>query len=265
MKEEKILINGLEVNYKIAGQGQPILILHGWGGSSDSWLSVQGILANQGYKVTCPDFPGFGKSKTPFEPWDAGDYLKWLNNFIDTLDFKKIFLLAHSFGGRIGIKFSAKYPEKLKGLILSNSAGIKHPPSLHQRIFWLLAKIGNLLFSQRPLIRFRERARNVLYNLAQRKDYLEAEGTMKETIKKILADDSTSDLSQIKTPTLIIWGQKDRMVPLKDAYIIKEKIPNSKLIILPKVGHSPHLEVPEKLSEIIIQFLSNIQHPMSNI
>ncbi len=65
MEEKELLINNLRANYKIAGQGPAILILHGWGGSSDSWLKVQEILANQGYRVVGPDFAGFGKSKSP--------------------------------------------------------------------------------------------------------------------------------------------------------------------------------------------------------
>lgn len=255
MREEKISINNLEINYKFAGQGPAILILHGWGGSSDSWIKVQEILAKQGYKVICPDFPGFGKSNTPPEPWGVDDYVKWVNNFVHFQNLEKFSLLAHSFGGRIGIRFATKYPEKLNNLILCDSAGIKHPPLPHQRIFWILAKIGNALFSRKPFIRFKDGARNALYTMARRKDYLKADGTMKETIKQILADDLISNLPQIKLPTLIIWGQRDRMVPLKDAYTMREKIKNSELVILPKVGHSLHLEVPEKLAEIILNFL----------
>ncbi|MDI6592077.1 MAG: alpha/beta hydrolase [Patescibacteria group bacterium] len=255
MNEQKILINNLETNFKIAGEGFPLLILHGWGGSSDSWIKIQKILAKEGYKVICPDFPGFGKSKTPFEPWGIAEYVDWLADFINFQNLEKFFILGHSFGGRVAIRFAVKYPEKLKSLILCNSAGIKHPLSIDRRIFWILAKIGNILFSLNPLTRFQIGARNILYTLARRKDYLKAKDVMKETIKKILADDLLSDLPKIKTPTLIIWGQKDRIVPLKDAYLMKEKIPDSELKILTKVGHSPHLEVPEKLTEIIIQFL----------
>ena len=78
---------------------------------------------------------------------------------------------------------------------------------------------------------------------------------MKETIKKVLDEDLLSDLSKIKTKTLIVWGSVDKMVPLKYAHIFKEKIENSRLEIMPKVGHSPHLEDPKKLSEIILKFL----------
>ena len=78
---------------------------------------------------------------------------------------------------------------------------------------------------------------------------------MKETIKKVINEDLLEDLSKIKIKTLIIWGAQDRMVSVRYAHIFKEKIENSELEILPKIGHSPHLESPQKLSEIILKFL----------
>jgi len=79
---------------------------------------------------------------------------------------------------------------------------------------------------------------------------------MRETIKRVLNEDLLSELPQIRTKTLIVWGAADRMVPVKYAHIFKEKIVDSELEIIPKIGHSPHLEVPKKLSEIVLKFLS---------
>ncbi len=255
MKEEKLLINNLEANYKIAGEGPAILILHGWGGSSDSWLGVQEILASQGYKVICPDFPGFGKSITPPEPWNVDDYVNWLSGFIKALQLEDFVLMAHSFGGRVAVKFVNKYPEKIKKLILCDSAGVKAKPGLKTIIIYWLAKIGNAIFTPKILARFRDSIRNLFYVFLRHKDYVKANGTMKETIKKVLEEDLLPDLPKIKTKTLIVWGGADRMVPVKYAYIFKEKIENSELEILPKIGHSPHLEVPELLAKTIIKFL----------
>lgn len=260
-EEKKILIKGLEANYKIRGAGEPILILHGWGGSSDSWISVQKILTAQKFKVIVPDFPGFGKSKTPREPWHVDDYVEWLKNFIKEVKkyngepAEPFFLLGHSFGGRIAIKFTAKYPERVKSLILCSSAGIKPEQALKQKVLFCLGRLGDYLFSQRPLIRFKDGARNIFYQIIRQRDYLKANGTMKETVKKILEEDLLDFLPKIKTKTLILWGKLDKMVPLKYAYIMEEKIPNSRLIILPGIGHSPQLDVPEKLAKTIVQFL----------
>jgi len=255
MQEKIIFINDLKVNYKISGLGPMILILHGWGGSSDSWLKVQEILAKNGFQVIVPDFPGFGKSETPLIPWGIKEYTDFVLDFVNCLNIDNFFLLGHSFGGRIAIRFTALHPEKVKKLILSNSAGIKAKPGLKIFFIFILAKIGNALFTPKILARFKNSARNFFYFFLRHKDYVKANETMRESIKKILEEDLLPDLSKIKTKTLILWGQKDKLVPVKFAKIFKEKVENSQLIIFPKIGHSPHLEIPEKLSQTILEFL----------
>ncbi len=256
MREKNILINGLRINYKIAGEGPALLILHGWGGSSDSWIKVQEILANQDYRVIVPDFPGFGRSITPREPWGIDDYTGFIFNFVKEIKLKDFFLLGHSFGGRVSVRFASLYPERIKSLILCDSAGIRPKPGLKTMIIFWLARVGNAIFTPKHLQRFKDSARNIFYIFLRNKDYVKANGTMKKTIKKVLDEDLFSDLAKIKTKTLIVWGEQDRMVPLKYAHVFKENIENSKLEIIPKAGHSPHLENPKKLSEIILEFLS---------
>jgi len=253
-QEKEILIDGLKINYKIAGQGPAILILHGWGGSSDSWIRVQKILAKEGFKVIVPDFPGFGKSKTPFFPWGLEDYTNFILNLTHYLGLENFFLLGHSFGGRIAIKFAVSFPEKIKSLILCDSAGIKQKWGKKEILIFQLAKIGNAIFTPTPLKRLKDRARNLFYIFLRHRDYAKADGTMKETMKKVINEDLLNDLPQIKTKTLIIWGENDKLVPVKYAYLFKEKIENSEIKIIPKIGHSPNLEVPEKLAEIILNF-----------
>lgn len=258
MTEERILINGLEVNFKVAGGGQLILILHGWGGSSDSWLQMQKILAKNGFKVIILDFPGFGRSVTPPVPWGIKDYENFLSDFIKEAHSafaEPFFLLGHSFGGRVAVRFTVDHPEKIKSLILCDSAGIKPKLGFKTRMIFFTAIIGNAIFTPKHLVRFKNSARSFFYAFLRRKDYVKTKGTMRKTIIKVLEEDLLPELPMIKAKTLIVWGSADKMVPVKYARIFKEKITNSQLEILPKIGHSPHLEVPEKLAEIIIKFL----------
>lgn len=256
IKEKEIFINGLKINYKVAGQGPAILILHGWNGSSDSWKKVIEILSRN-FLVICPDFPGFGKSQTPKNPWNLTDYVNWLKNFVDSIGLKDFFLFGHSFGGRVAIKFSISCFEGVKKLILISSAGIKPKLSLESKLIFFLAKIGNAFFTPKPLNRFKEGAKNLFYLFFRHRDYAKAKGILRETMKKIVEEDLLPLLSEIKTKTLLVWGQKDKLVPLKYAFLLKENIKNSELKILPKIGHSPHLEAPEKLVEVILPFISN--------
>jgi pimeloyl-ACP methyl ester carboxylesterase len=256
MEEKTLLINNLKINYKIAGSGPAILILHGWGGSSSSWTKVLERIAAKGFKVVCPDFPGFGKSDTPKEIWSVSDYADWTLEFIKSQNLDNFFILGHSFGGRIAIKLSVSFPERIQGLIFCNSAGIKHKPDLKTKVIFKLSKFGNLIFRARFLSRIKDIVRNVFYVFLRRRDYIKAKGIMREIIKKVLEEDLFPYLSQIKVKTIIIWGEKDKTVPVEDAYIFKREITNSRLEILPNIGHSPHLEAPSELTDIILEFIS---------
>ncbi len=258
IREEKVLIDNLEINYKTAGSGPAVLILHGWGGSSDSWLRVAEIVSGEGFQVIVPDLPGFGKSKTPSKTWGVSDYTKWAKDFTDFLNLERFFLIAHSFGGRVSIKFAINCPEKIKALILCASAGIKPKPDLKTKIIYWLSRIGNAVLTPQIFVRLKEGLRNIFYIFLRHKDYIKAKGNMKEIIKRVLDEDLADDLSKIKIKTLLVWGERDRLVPIKYAHIFKEKIENSELVLLPKVGHSPHLEIPQRLAEVIINFLKKL-------
>lgn len=255
MKEQRLLIQGLETNFKIAGEGEPLLILHGWGGSSNSWIDVQEILAKEGFKVIIPDLPGFGKTASPPVAWSVEDYSNFILNFIKKIGLERVVLMGHSFGGRISIKFTTFCPERVKKLILCASAGIKHNLSFKQKIIYDLARVGNFLFSKRPLRRYKDAFSNFFYFLVRRRDYHKLKRVMRATFQKIVIEDLKATLSKIKIRTLLIWGEKDKTVPLKDAYLMKENISQSILEIIPKTGHTLNLEEPAKLAEIISQFL----------
>lgn len=235
-----------------------LIILHGWQSSKEKWQRVKEDIEKSGIEVLVPDLPGFKSELALEKGWNLDDYIDWFNSF--SKDLEKFFLLGHSFGGRIAIKFASKYSERIKGLILVSAAGLKPKKNYYLEILTFPTRVEILkrIFSLPILSNFYSLLREIFYRYILRKtDYLKAKGAMKETFKKIIEEDLTPLLAQIQTPTLIIWGNKDKITPLKDAYFIKEKIKNSKLEILENVGHAPHLETPEKLSETILRFLES--------
>ncbi len=227
-----------------------ILILHGWGSSQKKWGRIKEILIQQGIEVFVPDLPGFGENPPPKVPWSVDNYVEWVKNY--SKNFVPFFLLGHSFGGRVAIKFAVKYPEMVSGLILAAVPAIKTNRQSGTKNF--IIKVLSE-FSFLPGYQF---LRKIFYFYFLRKtDYIRLHGeTITETFKKIISEDLSVYLPQIKTKTLIIWGEKDDYVPVKMAGLIKEKIPDSDLIIFPKVKHTPYLKIPEKLVETILEFLN---------
>ena len=234
-----------------------LLILHGWGSCAKNWGRVKELLENQGCKVYVPDLPGFGENPPPQKPWSIDDYVDWLKQYIDNLSqisgaiFEPFFLLGHSFGGAIAVKFSIKYPKKIQKLFLVDSIAIRRKTFKKE----IIKKISNILkkFSFLPFYQF---LRKTFYKLIVRKsDYLATQGIMRETYLMVINKDLSGYLSDISVPTVIIWGEKDELTPLKDAYLIKEKISNSTLEILPRINHNPHSEAPEILVEKILNFI----------
>ena len=231
-----------------------ILILHGWGGSSRSWSKVKEILEKQSFNVFTPDLPGFGTTPPPPEPWNVEKYAEWVKDFCEKQRLSQFFLLGHSFGGQIATRFATTYPVMLQGLIFCSSVSIRIKPNLKAKIIIFLAKFGNAVFAPKILARFKDSARNLFYSFLRNRDYVKANAIMKETMKNVLAEDLSQELSKISAKTLLIWGAKDKLVPKQQAYIFKNNIKNSEIEILQGIGHSPHLECPGKLAEIIINF-----------
>ena len=255
MEERHITIDGLNVHYKIAGQGQPILILHGWGVGSDSWIRVQELLSKK-YLVVVPDLPGFGKTPSPPVGWSLDRYVDFTESFQRELNLESLILLGHSFGGRIAIAYAVKYPEKLSRLILCAAAGIRHM-RLRHKVFLVIAKVANLVATLPGIRGYRTRVRTLFYRAIGRTDYMKTEGVMKEVFLSTLSRNLKPLLSSIKTPTVILWGEEDDFVGVEDAYTMGKSIPGAKLVVFPGVGHSPHKTIPEELVKKIEAFLAS--------
>jgi pimeloyl-ACP methyl ester carboxylesterase len=228
-----------------------LIILHGWQSSKEKWQRVKENIESDEIEVIVPDLPGFKPETELKEPWNLDNYVEWLKDF--SQDREKFFLLGHSFGGRVAIKFATRYPEKLYGLILVSAAGIKREKS---QIFSTSINFFNTILELPFLRKFKPFLRKLFYRYILRKtDYLEAQGALKETFKNVVEEDLTPFLKEIKIPALILWGEKDKITPLSDAYLMKKEIKFSQLEILPDIGHTPHLENPELLAQKIKEFL----------
>ena len=228
---------------------ETVLILHGWGASSQSWVRVKELLENRDCKVIVPDLPGFGESAKLIKPWTIDDYVRWVKDFCEEESLSQFFLLGHSFGGSLAIKFSLAYPDKIKKLILIDSAGIRKKTIKKE----IIKKIANLLnkFSFLPFYSF---VRSSLYKIIK-SDYFSLQGIMKETYLNVIGEDLSKRVAGISIPLMLIWGEKDRLTPLPNAYLIRDRVNGAKLEIIANVGHNPHSEATGILTEKVLNFI----------
>jgi len=236
-----------------------LIILHGWQSSKEKWQKVKELLESPSLEAVALDLPGFKPDNQPDTAWGLDDYVKWLENSLAGYN-EKVYLLGHSFGGRIAIKFAVKNPQKLKGLILAGAAGIKKKKTPRDRILLKTIKLARKLGVREQTSQTKglwQICRKVFYRyILRRTDYFKANPLQKEIMKKALEEDLKPLLAQIKTPTLIVWGKKDNFTPLKDGYLMNQMIENSRIEVFAGHGHSLHLECPEKLAEKISGFLN---------
>mgnify|MGYP005856109207 CR=1 FL=1 len=223
---------------------ETLLILHGWGSCSKNWQEVKEKLEEKGYQVYVPDLPGFGESVPPKTPWSVVDYVNWLNQYCQRQNISHFFLIGNSFGGQIATKYAIEFPAKIKKLCLVSPAVIRRK-TLKKEILKKVAKF----FKKIPFLR------KIFYQFFIKSDYPATQGVMRQTYLKVIREDLSPLLKKISVPTLIIWGEKDKITPLADAYFIKREIKNSQLEIIPNVGHAIHKEAREILVEKISQFL----------
>jgi len=251
MPERIIQVKGLNIQIREEGQGTPLLILHGWGSGKEPWILVQDGLAKR-FRVAMFDFPGFGKSDSLPSAWQVQDFVEFFLEFLKQIGINENFYLAgQSFGGRVAIKFAAQHPEMIKKLFLIDAAGIKHKRTLSRLVLHFVSKIIKK-FSWIPGYKLLQKA---FYRFVLRKtDYINAIGFKKDTFIKVVKEDLTPLLEKIKVPTCIIWGEKDKTTPIKDAYLMHEKILGSQLKFIP-CGHMPYREIPALLVETILEFI----------
>lgn len=229
-----------------------ILILHGWSYSAKSadplkkWDLFMDGLKLKGYKPTLLKIPGLTKNLK--EVWNLEKYVEWLNKEVKN---EKVILVGHSNGGRISLAFTQKYPEKVKHLILIDSAGIYHnelPVRLKRFVFKSLAKIGKKFTTSETLKKF-------IYKLAREGDYKNATPAQRQTMLNLINTDLTSILSEIKLPTLIIWGENDKITPLSDGKIMHKLIKDSKMKIINGAKHSPQFTHTKEVVKGIHEYL----------
>ncbi|OQX97744.1 MAG: hypothetical protein B6I20_12010 [Bacteroidetes bacterium 4572_117] len=247
--EQNINIDGININYKVEGEGENVILLHGWGCDLNIFEKIQSKLSEKN-KTYAIDFPGFGKSDEPNEIWGVEEYTSLTEKFIQKLNINKPILVGHSFGGRVSILYSSR--NKIDKLILVDSAGLIQK-SFKKSVSKFLGFIRRITNSNQFVYKLTIPIRKAISS----GDYLSASGMMKDILKKVVNEDLSDKLPLIKASTLLIWGEDDTATPLKDAKKMEKLIPNAGLVSFKNVGHYSFLEKQHDFLIILDNFLQN--------
>jgi len=245
----QIVIDNLLTNYESYENTEVkdcLVILPGWMNTSATWNPIAQKL-NKKYKVVVLDFPGFGKTPKPSDNFDTYSYASFVQAFLKKLGISKAIVLGHSFGGRVATILAAT-TSLVEKLILLDSAGIENlrwDKKIKVRIVHTLSPLKKIL----P-----KKLTYKIGGLLGSPGYKQA-GEMRKIFTQVVSQDLIHLLPKIKVPTLILWGDRDKVLNPKLTKVYRRLIPNSQVRIVWGAGHHPHEDKPNKFLEILNQWL----------
>ena len=237
------------------GEGQPIVLMHGWGCNNTTLASIENVCIDAGCRVINVDFPGFGNSSEPPEVWGVEQYTKLMEHFLSSEGIDCPTLLGHSFGGRVGLVYASR--NDVRRLILVDAAGVKPRRSLRYYLkvyrFKLSKRIMRLLLG-------RQRAQQWIDNRrakAGSADYAAASPMTRSVLSRVVNEDLCHLMPHIKAPSLLIWGENDTATPIADAHKMERLIPGAGLVCFPGCGHYSFLDNPVQFAAVLRSFLNS--------
>ncbi|MGX2040227.1 alpha/beta fold hydrolase [Methylocaldum sp. MU1018] len=262
----------ISTEYLMAGDGPPIVLLHGIADSAHTWQWVMPLLARN-YRVIAPSLPGFGESDKPAVPYSPEFFTRFVSAFLDALGLQRVCIVGNSLGGLVAMRLALSAPARVSALVLIGSAGLGRAVSLAMRLlslpgvrkmaalwfrtplgarFWVF-QLSAMLIARRCPSDWRDRA----HRMARMPGYLEAVAAASASTidlrgqREILLD----QLQKLTVPTLILWGERDRIVPVRQARDAAARLGQGRLEVLPDCGHLPQVEQPDRVADIIGNFL----------
>ena len=258
-------LDSRKIHFRDEGSGYPIVLIHGTGASLHTWDSWTKELTKTN-RVIRLDLPAFGLTgKDRFKRYSAEDYVSLLNDFLKKLEVKEFHLAGNSLGGLVAWLYTSEYDEKINKLLLLNPIGFssKRAPFVIQLARTPLLNLFLRYFTPRLFIE--KNLKEVYYDnsliteetISRYYDLTLFEGNRSAFIDRanINHEDYSLKLQDIKTPTLILWGENDEWIPVENSSKFKNAIKNSKVVIMPKTGHIPMEEKPSESLRIALDFI----------
>lgn len=236
-------INNININYTLYGnnKGDTIVLLHGWGQNIDMMKPLGNYLKDN-YQILIIDLPGFGNSGIPTYAWNLLDYVKCVREIILNEHIANPIVMGHSFGGKIALLYASIYDVK-KLVVFASPINHNHKVSLKSKALKSIKKL--------PMM---DKIGEHMKKYIGSTDYKNASPIMREILVNHLNTDIYDELKNIKSPTLIIWGENDITVSPNVAYEIKDAITDSGVVILPGT-HYAYLENLNRVVDILNSFM----------
>ncbi len=275
---EHLSLHGHHMSYRRAGEGPVLLLLHGIAGSSRTWIPAMELLQSE-FTVLAPDFLGHGKSDKPLGDYSLGNLASSMRDFLHLLGFDRATVVGQSFGGGVALQFAYQYPERCERLVLVDAGGLGREVNWILRLVTLPAAEFVLPVIFPVFVRswgdsvsrflgglgIRNAACAEIWRSYRSLTEPENRQAFVRTMRAVIdpGGQSVSALDRLylaaHVPTLIVWGTRDRIIPLVHAYTAHEAIPNSRLEVMEGVGHFPHVEDPIRFVEILKDFLDTTE------
>jgi pimeloyl-ACP methyl ester carboxylesterase len=257
IERKSIKINGLDVRYYSAGQGEPVMVIHGGAGDASTWWNNIAELSLN-YTVYAPDLPGFGGS----QPLKGNYYVHELSEFIDkfagSVGLDSFNLVGHSLGGGIALDYTLKKPNKVKKLVLISSLCLGREIGFGLRLLSIPTLIHSLCVIAKGVIKAIKWVFKQLKQVEFISPLTPAIMHIGENITSAFGRQSLvleSRLGEVNVPTLVVWGARDPVVPVRQAYAAARVIPDCQVKVFKNRGHNVHRDELKQFSGILKRFL----------
>jgi 4,5:9,10-diseco-3-hydroxy-5,9,17-trioxoandrosta-1(10),2-diene-4-oate hydrolase len=278
-----VLIDSVRTRYWSGGRsGSPVLLLHGIGAFSETWLMNFDALSRT-HRVFALDLPGHGLSDRPPHPYTIEYFTQFIDAFVTSCRLDRVHLVGNSFGGGIALRYASVFPQKTNKLVLVANPGFSRELSLPLRLVGIpiIGKI--LLRSRRNEESRRNRSMAILKGMLHDTDSVDL--ILKEIlidmysrmgaiphggwavhdilrrytnlsgIKPRFMDEFRRVVQDVQAETLIVWGKNDRVIPSEHAVLGKKNMLHAELHTIGKCGHMPQVEHPDEFNRVVLEFL----------
>jgi pimeloyl-ACP methyl ester carboxylesterase len=275
----EIELHGHRVIYRVAGSGPPVVLIHGMVNSSRHWEQVALQLAER-YTVIAPDLIGHGDSAAVRGDYSIGAHAASIRDLLAVIGIERASIVGHSLGGGVAMQFFYQFPQRTERLVLISSGGLGHEVSpllrsaalpgmnrvigvvAHRRILDAMWELGKRLRargqSKGVYVQAVVRALRPLEQPGARAAFLH---TLRSVIdvhgQRVSAVDRLYLLGSM--PTMVVWGERDHTIPIEHGRAMHEAVPHSRFETLPSAAHFPHLEDPDGLARVLLDFLETTE------